>query len=651
MSSATTDTGLDREIDRLPTRRIDSEVFAGVSYHVQRVIGRGGFAAAFLADRRGPEGEQSVVLKIMRPSAAGQGWDMVARLFKKEVVALGRLNERVPPTPFVVRLLDSGTLHQVVDDRTLEVPWLAIEYVHGGVEGETLSKRVRYSVKHTGFAFEPDRALRVVRQLTSGLSEIHAAAIVHRDLKPSNVLCCGFGPNEVVKISDFGIARPTGVTSTFGKLSLGTPGYVAPEQMHLREEIGPWTDVFSLAGVVYYVLCGEKYFDVTSPIDGVFAATAAVRKSITEAKALSPTLRLRPDACQAIDDVLKRATAADPRARFESALSFERSLVPWLRVDADPATSQRLTSSVVSGRGVVDAQREPGGWQWVTRRQPGSDNVVVNVAWSSDGHCLAPTRRGLAYWDGSSWTELQPSPVNPIHMVRPLSAGRWLLSADGGRLVEYASGEAGATLACPDPSLTITAFDGDLADIAAMVAVGRGGEQLLVAYCGRHWLKPLAVDFAASVPALVRMDAERWLAVGRNKSGGAFAAVYRPLEWRLEVVATPAAPALVSAASQSATGLAIAAGGQSIVVVGRGGAREVSVPSGTNWSACGVDLLGGSWVAGAGQIWFAPPESEQWKPAWRDSSWRAPFVSLFADVGRVVAVTADGGVLEGHATR
>lgn len=643
------DTNLSGDLLWIPDGRIQSEAFARVTYVLDRLIGRGGFASACLATRLAPDGSLPVVLKVMRPAVAAQSLDLVTRLFKKEVVALGRLNERVPPSPFVVRLLDSGTLAQSEDGCRVEIPWLAIEYVHGGVEGETLRKRVRYSVENTGFAFEPDRAARMLRQLASGLTEIHAAEIIHRDFKPSNVLTCGFGGSEVAKISDFGIARPTGLASTFGKLSLGTPGYVAPEQMHLREEIGPWTDVFSLAGVVYYMLSGEKLFDVTSPIDGVLAATAAARKSLLDARGLSPTLRDSPAACRALDDALKRASAADPRARFASAEEFASAILPWLRQEEGAVTSRRHAVSVISMRDLPIAGRDPSAWKWSARRLPGGDSVVVDTAWSADGHCIAPTQSGLSYWDGSAWTELRPAPISPIHMVRPLGPGRWLLSGDAARLFELVADEAREILAAPDPTLTITQLDGDLADLAAMVAVAPSRPPLLIAICGQHWLKPLAVEFAASVPALVRLDAERWLAAGRAAQGGAFAATYRPLDWRLEIIAQPPAPALVAASSQPEASLAIAVGGTSVVIVDRDGTRETTVPADTSWSACGVDVLGGCWVAGAGQVWFAPKSDAPWRRAWRDPSWSAPFVSLFADAGRVIAVTADGGVLEGSA--
>ncbi len=629
--------------------RLVSEHRPEVSYAVERTIGRGGFAHAVLAVRHAPEGSIPVVLKIMRPETVMQNGDMVTRLFKKEVVALGRLNERVPPTPFVVRLLDTGVASVIVDGRQLELPWLAIEHVHGGVEGETLSKRVRYALKNTGFAFDPERAQSLLRQLTAALSEIHAAEVIHRDLKPSNVLCCGFGPSEVVKVSDFGIARPTGMVSTFGELALGSPGYVAPEQVHLRNEIGPATDVFSFAAVIFFMLTGEKYFEVKSALDGVMAATRPERRSIRSAKALSPELAARRDACQAIDAALAHATAADPRQRPQSAAELAAWISPWLA--AGPGSGQpskRLVTSVLSARTERAAQRDPGRWTWVARQNPGAARVIVDVAWESDGHCLAATPAGLSFWDGGEWTELSPPPVWPIHMVRRLGAGRFLLSTEAGRLHAFAADETAEILACPEPERTISAFSGDLDDLAVMVGVRTGMAPALFGYCGRHWLRPLLVEEAASIPGLARLDRECWLVSGRTRAGGAFAAKYRPLEWRIEPVASPSAPALVCCASQPERGVAIAAGGHHVVRVAPSGKSEVVLGSASHGSACAVDVLGGEWVAGAGSIWFSAGEGASWKEVWKDGSWTAPFVSIHADADHVVLVTADGGVLEGR---
>src|SRR3954470_7839293 len=260
---------------------IRSEVQPGVSYRLERQIGEGGMGTAFLALRQAPDGVSPVVIKMVRsgfgtgPSDAAAGMVVL-----KEAVALGRLNERVPPTPFVVRLGATGAaeLHGPSKPAT---PWLAVEYVHGGIEGTTLEDRVAYGVERTGFAFEAGRAAHLVRCLAAGMLAIHGVGVIHRDLTPGNILCCGFGEAEIFKISDFGIARPQGLAATFGGVPVGTVGYAAPEQvMPDAIGVGTYTDVFSLACVVYFALTGQHYFEAGTPIAAMTLMRGKKRKSI-----------------------------------------------------------------------------------------------------------------------------------------------------------------------------------------------------------------------------------------------------------------------------------------------------------------------------------------------------------------------------------
>src|SRR5580765_5577042 len=89
---------------------VPSEVQQGVSYAIERPLGGGTMSVAFLATRMAAEGQTRVVLKIMRPLYARGAAGTAALMARKEAVSLGRLNERVPPMPFVVRLLDTGTI-------------------------------------------------------------------------------------------------------------------------------------------------------------------------------------------------------------------------------------------------------------------------------------------------------------------------------------------------------------------------------------------------------------------------------------------------------------------------------------------------------------------------------------------------------------
>src|SRR6185436_19152392 len=100
----------DDHLTTLEGKVVESSMHPGVSFRVDRTIGVGGVSVAFLAMRRTETGSAPVVLKVIRPRMVidmGRTADLVV---KKEAVALGRLNERVPPTPFVVRLIEAGVL-------------------------------------------------------------------------------------------------------------------------------------------------------------------------------------------------------------------------------------------------------------------------------------------------------------------------------------------------------------------------------------------------------------------------------------------------------------------------------------------------------------------------------------------------------------
>src|SRR5689334_23228072 len=185
------------------------------------------------------------------------------------------------------------------------------------------------------------RRAHTVECLAEGLTAIHEVGVVHRDLTPGNVLCCGFGASEVMKIADFGIARPTGINVTFGAVLLGTPGYAAPEQSFASEgDIGPWTDVFGFACLIFHALTGEPYFDTANFAQALLLVREPKRRSILESRALSPELRENPASCRAIDAVLAHATAMNPGERPKQAREFAGALLPSLRGAAGPRSSR-----------------------------------------------------------------------------------------------------------------------------------------------------------------------------------------------------------------------------------------------------------------------------------------------------------------------
>jgi len=332
-------------LDQLTGTTIVSDVDPRVHFRLEQCVGAGGVGVAFLAIRIAPDGVSPVVIKVLRPTVVEAQGATAAASVKKEAVALGRINEHVPPSPFVIRFVDTGVVRP---ERIASppLPWIALEHVYGGDEGTTLDERVESSIRTTGFAFDARRAGLALRCLASALSAIHAVSVVHRDVTPGNVLCCSFGDAEIFKISDFGLSRSAGMVETFGNVLLGTPGYAAPEQSFAEETgVGPHSDIFSLAAVVYFTMTGENYFNARTIPQAFVVARDPKRRTLAEGKWLRPELRARPDDLNAIDQVLAQATAYEPPKRPQTVRQFAALLAPLLG-DGASRPSQRGAPSV-----------------------------------------------------------------------------------------------------------------------------------------------------------------------------------------------------------------------------------------------------------------------------------------------------------------
>ncbi|HYQ31451.1 MAG TPA: serine/threonine-protein kinase [Polyangiaceae bacterium] len=617
----------------------------GVSYRLEKKLGEGGTAFAYLTRRISPIGESQAVIKIILPQLVAESDERALTIIKKEAVALGRLNERVPPTPFVVRLLDTGSVAFQSGQRWLDLPFIALEYVHGGLEGSTLEERVDYSVKATGFSFDPERAARLIRGLAKGLDEIHAVGVVHRDLSPGNVLGCGSGETELFKISDFGIARPAGLSVTFGNMLVGTPGYLAPEQIVSQgDSISARTDIFSFAAIVYFVLTGEPLFTARTPVQALLAARASERRSLLEAATLPYELREREAACQAIDLAIARATSLDPKLRPPSAQRFADSLLPWIE-----SRSSRPSRRWVSSMAPLRSRELVLETNWMVRHAPGDERLVLHVAWNATGHALATTTRGLAYWDGTRWCDLPSDnlpPAGSLRVVERLTPATWVLGGSNATLFEYSRDGVREIFRGPDREVTFSALTTGFDDVAVVLGNKPGFPPLLYALVGKHWLRPLAVTEAATIADLSRVDDERWLIVGRGHDGRPYAAYYRPLDWHLERLPVPEGRALLACASSPDRQAAVAVGvGGACLEIEGGAASARTLADGADLSCIAIDTLGRHWAAGPGRVW-SRQSSGQWQCVWGNAAWQPPFVSIMAEIGTVTAMTVDGAVLE-----
>jgi serine/threonine-protein kinase len=161
--------------------------------------------------------------------------------------------------------------------------------------------------------FDQRTACAIAMVACSGLSGAHQHGVLHRDMKPENIL---FGDDNVLKVTDFGIARVLGeddALATRGGEILGTPAYMAPEQAS-GADLGPATDVYAAGVMLYELLSGRLPY----PDDG--GSLATVLRHINEDP--TPLADVAPSAPSRVSEVVMQAIAREPADRFESAEAF-----------------------------------------------------------------------------------------------------------------------------------------------------------------------------------------------------------------------------------------------------------------------------------------------------------------------------------------
>ena len=250
------------------------------------LLGKGGMGAVYQA--RQPALDRIVALKIL-PSQTAGGPGFVER-FNREARALARLNH-----PNIVAVYEFGQVNGL--------PFFIMEFVDG-LNLRELERAGKLSARE---------ALQIVPQICDALQFAHDEGIVHRDIKPENILLDKKGR---VKIADFGIAKILGATPdvdlTQTKSAIGTPHYMAPEQMEKPTTVDHRADIFSLGVVFYEMLTGEL------PL-GKFAPPSS-RKVEVDVR---------------LDDVVLRALEKDPERRYQHA-SQVKTAVDTIAAGAAP---------------------------------------------------------------------------------------------------------------------------------------------------------------------------------------------------------------------------------------------------------------------------------------------------------------------------
>jgi eukaryotic-like serine/threonine-protein kinase len=272
-------------------------------YTLERELGRGGMATVYLAIDR--KHKRPVALKVLRPELA---LSLGPERFRREIEIAARLQH-----PHILTVHDSG--------ETAGRLWFTMPYV----EGESLRDRL---LRQKQLSMED--GLRITREVLQALEYAHQHGIVHRDIKPENIL---LGPDGSTLVSDFGIARALTAADdrlTSAGLAVGTPAYMSPEQAGGDQDVGPASDLYSLACVLYEMLVGQPPFTGPTP-----QAILARRLS-----GMPPTLRaVRPTAPAAVENALTRALSPVPADRFASAADFARAF-SGIGVGSEPRATQ-----------------------------------------------------------------------------------------------------------------------------------------------------------------------------------------------------------------------------------------------------------------------------------------------------------------------
>jgi len=258
-------------------------------YRIDGLVARSGMASIF----RGTDMRtgQSVAIKIPHPEMEAD--PVLFDRFEREADIGKKLNH-----PGVVRVLN---------DEERSRRYMVLEWVDG---------RLLRQIMNEQKPMPAERAIRITLALCKALDYIHSQGVVHRDLKPENIMV---GPNDEVKLIDFGIAANAGSRRlTFAKLTeaMGTPDYISPEQVKGKRGDAR-SDVYSLGIMFYEMLTGKVPF--TGPNPFVIMNERLLNNPI-------PPREANPAITPELQEIIYRALERDPNKRYPNAHEFALDL-------------------------------------------------------------------------------------------------------------------------------------------------------------------------------------------------------------------------------------------------------------------------------------------------------------------------------------
>jgi len=291
------------------------------TYRIERLLGRGGKGEVYLASHmRLP---RRFAVKVLFPHNAYKREEVLR--FRREAEVVSALGH-----PNIIEVID-------FNHTSWGAPYIVMEYL----EGEDLSARIQRVGR-----LPLEATALMLKQVCSALQAAHQRGVIHRDLKPSNIFLCRKGDHEDwVKVVDFGLSKVWGasVAVTDGRLAIGTPRYMAPEQAVGRSsEADARTDVFSLGAILFRMLTGQLAF-MGDSIQALLNSIVFVDPpTVTEVVS---------DVPEAVSRVVDRALRKRPEDRYQSMdelwAAFEEAAgVGFASVASSPGRPESASLSV-----------------------------------------------------------------------------------------------------------------------------------------------------------------------------------------------------------------------------------------------------------------------------------------------------------------
>ncbi len=290
---------------RLRNRGPSKGLSAPPGYEILSVLGKGGMGIVYKA-KHVPLNRTVAVKMIISGELASD--DQIKR-FQREAEAAAHLSH-----PNIVQIYEVGS-HQ-------GLPFFSLEFV----DGPSLS----HMMKETTLSSRNSATLLI--PVARAIQYSHDKGVLHRDLKPQNILLSQTG---VPKVADFGLAKrldAEDADKTRTGIILGTPGYMAPEQAHNTDAVGPQTDVYALGCILYYLITGKAPFTAPTPFETV--------RQLLLNDPVAPS-KLQDGLDQDIETICLKALEKELPKRYQSAAEFADELQRFL--DGKPIVARAIT--------------------------------------------------------------------------------------------------------------------------------------------------------------------------------------------------------------------------------------------------------------------------------------------------------------------